>query len=122
MVRQGPYKYIPFRNAPPLAFDVKADPGEQHNLLAREQDVPALVRQLEQFAHESMDFDAAEKERVERDGNLNEQYAQDVPPSTGNLYVMPSGQVINADDPLYHPTVISESIEHIAEADVILHG
>ncbi len=27
-----------------------------------------------------------------------------------NLYLMPSGNLINADDPLYHPTVIADDL------------
>jgi choline-sulfatase len=110
MVRQGSYKYVRFRNAPPLMFDVKADPGEQRDLISRGCDGAAaeMRDKLAAFAEESMDFDGAERDRTERDADLRERYAQ--PPSaknaTGNLYIMPDGRVVNADDPLYDPTVI----------------
>jgi len=110
MVRQGRYKYIRFRNAPPLAFDVKSDPGEQHNLLQLEKKAPEPVRQLARFADRSIDFDEVERERVERDGQLCEQYTLNDRHSTGNLYVMPSGELINADDTLYNPTTVATSL------------
>lgn len=94
MVRQGRYKHVRFRNAPPLCFDVEKDPGEQHN----------LGRQVE----DGMDFEAAHRERTVRDAGLRAQYRLDAPGSTGNLYLTPHGKLINADDPLYRPTVISD--------------
>jgi hypothetical protein len=66
---------------------------------------------LGRLARDTMDFDAAEKERTVRDGSLEEQFAQDLPPSTGNLYLLPSGKLVNAEDALYNPTVIAESPE-----------
>ena len=60
---------------------------------------------------QSIDFAAAEQDRKQRDGNLSQQYAQHLPPSTGNLYLMPDGRLLNADDLLYHPTVIAERPE-----------
>ena len=40
---------------------------------------------------------------------MSEVYAQNLPKSTGNLYLMPSGRLVNADDALYNPTVIAET-------------
>jgi len=117
MVRQGRYKYVRFRNAPPLAFDLQVDPGEQHNLLQREEELPGPLQALATFAADSMDFDEAESERVERDGNLKDQYAHNAPASTGNLYAMPSGELINADDTLYSPTTIAKSLDDLLGAD-----
>lgn len=110
-IRQGKYKYIVFRNAEPLAFNLEKDPEEQHNLL-KNAEIPAEVQELAKLAKECIDFDEVEKERTLRDGGLREQYKQNIPQSTGNLYFMPDGRVINADDPLYNPTVIAEQPEH----------
>ena len=110
-IRQGKYKYIIFRDAPPLAFDLENDPEEQHNLL-KDAEIPSKVQELAKFAESSIDFDAVETERTVRDGGLREQYKQNIPQSTGNLYFMPDGRIINADDPLYKPTVIAEKPEH----------
>jgi hypothetical protein len=65
--------------------------------------------QMRRLAERTIDFDAAEHERTVRDGTLRTKYAQHVPPGTGNLYLMPSGRLVNADDVLYHPTVIAET-------------
>jgi len=110
MIRWQHYKYVRFREALPLFFNLKTDPGEQHNLVdtASGADKDALEK-LQTLAENSIDFDVAEQERLERDGNLRQQYPQGLPPSTGNLYLMPSGRLVNADDVLYQPTVISES-------------
>jgi choline-sulfatase len=115
MIRWQHYKYVVFRDAPPLFFDLANDPGEQRNLLAH--DVPTEAQSplitLKRLAAESIDFEAAECERVERDGTLEVKYRQYLPPATGNLYLMPPtdraplGKLVNADDILYNTTVIS---------------
>jgi len=113
MIRWRNWKYVRFRNAAPLMFDLAAAPAEQHDLIRRGCDGQAAEARayLAKLADDSIDFDAAERERTERDGDLHETYKQDVPRSTGNLYLMPSGRLVNADDPLYHPTVIAERPE-----------
>jgi len=112
MVRQGRYKAVVFRDAPPLAFDLDEDPEEHHNLLRAdaEAQAPEAVRRLLRLAAESMDFGAAERERLERDGDLRRRYAQQVGDSTGNLYLMPSGTLVNADDTLYRPEVVATDL------------
>ena len=109
-IRWRDFKYVRFRDAPPLFFDLGQDPGEQADLVSRgtvtETQRQALLF-LEDFANRSIDFEEAERERSVRDGSLRQRYHQGLPASTGNLYIMPSGRLINADDPLYHPTVIS---------------
>jgi choline-sulfatase len=114
-IRWRHYKYVVFRDAPPLFFDLDDDPGEQHNLLARgvPAEAQAALDYLQELARTSIDFQAAERERLERDGDLKVVYRQYLPPATGNLYLMPPtaraprGKLVNADDVLYHPTVIS---------------
>lgn len=111
MLRWRQYKYVRFRDAPPLCFDLEADPGEQHDLVARGAEGAARVAldYLAQVAAQSIDFEAAERERQERDGDLRERYALDLPPATGNVYVFPDGRVVNADDALlYRPTVLTD--------------
>jgi choline-sulfatase len=117
MVRQGSFKYVRFRDAPALMFDLANDPMEQVDL-CRNTPKPAHASRdrLRRFAEESMDFDEAQRERLERDTELARHYALSVPESTGNLYLMPSGSLLNAEDMLYHPTVICENAE-----DVLLH-
>ena len=111
MIRWRRYKYVRFRDAPDLMFDIEDDPGEQVDLLRRsrsdEQEEARVY--LKSVADESIDFDEAEKERKIRDGDLRNTYAQNLPVSTGNLYLLPSGRLVNADDTLYNPTVIAET-------------
>jgi choline-sulfatase len=117
MVRQGSFKYVRFRDAPALMFDLANDPMEQVDLCRNTpKPVHASRDRLRRFAEESMDFDEAQRERLERDAELARHYALSVPESTGNLYLMPSGSLLNAEDMLYHPTVICENAE-----DVLLH-
>ena len=115
-IRWHKWKYVRFRDAPPLFFDLESDPGEQCNLIQRGVSGPTLrvLHQLVRLAETSMDFDAAEQERM-RDSKLSETHAQHLPKSTGNLYLMPSGKLINADDALYNPTVIAEQPEQAFE-------
>jgi choline-sulfatase len=110
-IRQGRFKYVAFRDAPPLAFDVVADPGEQRNLLQHDMDAEtrAAVDALARHAAESIDFDAAGRERAERDGELGKTYAQDLPAGTANLYVLPDGRVVSAETPIYEPQVVADS-------------
>lgn len=109
-IRWRTWKYVVFRASPPLFFDLAADPGEQKNLAEAPLAGDALAAReyLARVAAESIDFAAAEEERKVRDGNLRQEFAQNLPPSTGNLYRMPDGRLLNADDLLYHPTVIAE--------------
>ena len=76
----------------------------------KETELRFALRQMRKLAETSIDFDEAEQERVQ-DGALSETYAQHLPPSTGNLYLMPSGRLVNADDTIYAPTVIAEKLE-----------
>jgi choline-sulfatase len=112
-IRWKTWKYVVFRDAPPLFFDLATDPGEQTNLVAADLSGDALAARsyLAQVAEETTDFAAAAWERTERDAGLRQEYAQNLPPSTGNLYLMPDGRLLNADDLLYHPTVIAERPE-----------
>ncbi len=107
-LRLDDYKYVRFRNAPPLLFNVVADPGEQHNLIASENPADVAARNELEALAATLDFDAAQHAR-EQDHDLHRRFPLDAPQSTGNLYLMPSGLVINADDPLYHPTIITDT-------------
>jgi choline-sulfatase len=110
-VRRGRFKYVRFRDAAPLCFDLVDDPGEQRNLLVR--GVPPQyqdeVATLARFADESMDFEIAGEERTVRDGGLRKQYPQ-LPGGPGtNLYILPDGRVVHADRMLYEPSVVGDS-------------
>jgi choline-sulfatase len=110
MIREGCYKYIHFRNAPPLLFDLEKDPKELKNIYVN---TPCHAKdakdRLIRYAERTMNFSEAERERLERDSGLKEQYSINVPDSTGNLYFTKSGKLVNAEDMLYNPTVIIEN-------------
>lgn len=109
MARWGDYKYVRFRAAPDLLFDLADDPQESRNLVTSDDpfDRDALQR-LSAFVDATMDFDEAERERTERDGGLAEDYRLDVDAkeTTGNQYLLASGRLVNAEDMLYRPTVV----------------
>jgi hypothetical protein len=110
-VRYGRLKYVVFRDADPLLFDVIDDPGEQRNLLSR--GIPDHLRvdaeRAKHLAETSIDFEEAEGERLERDGNLAEIYGlstvEDGPDDFLNCYRLPDGRTVSADDQLYRPRV-----------------
>jgi choline-sulfatase len=108
MVRDGDYKYIQFRDAPDLLFDLTADPLEQTDLTpdATGADEEALER-LREYVDETIDFDAAERER-ENDERLREEHVLDAetPSASGNCYMLSDGTVVDADTPLYDPDVV----------------
>jgi arylsulfatase A-like enzyme len=109
-IRWRQYKYVRFRNAPPLFFNLSEDPGEQHNLVNEDIDRDDLEARiyLQRIAKVTIDFDDAENERLERDGELHEVYALDLPKASGNLYLFADGKLVNADDAmLYTPTVLT---------------
>jgi len=113
MVRRRNHKYVIFRDAPPLAFDLATDPGEQRDLLRRGGGLPDEVVALREFAERSIDFDEAERERTVRDGDLKERYAQAPREEAKNCYHLPGGRVVDADSVLYHPRVVAETPEEI---------
>lgn len=106
IIRWGQYKYVYFRDCEALFFDLAADPGEQHNLVnSATGDAKQALEYLTALAAESINFDAAAREREESAERLQTQYAFPGETGLGNHYLMPSGQVVEADDMLYRPTV-----------------
>jgi choline-sulfatase len=115
MIRLGDYKYVVFRNADPLLFNLRTDPGEQQNLIDSEAAEDRSAREsMAALAKESMDFDAAEKERMVRDGKLKEQYPFMLDTKDGlNQFILPDGRVVEADDTLYRPRVLAERAQDV---------
>jgi choline-sulfatase len=107
-VRDGRYKYVGFRDAPDLLFDVEADPFERTNLAGDPGHRDALVR-LREFVAETVDFDALEAAQ-ERDRAALADHDRDLPQGTsGNAYHLPDGRVVDADTPLYDPAVLGDA-------------
>lgn len=115
MIRLGDYKYVSFRIAPPLLFNVKKDPGEQHNLMESHQMEDQAAREkLAALAAASMDFDGAERDRLERDGDLLKEYPYMMDRTDAlNQFILPDGRVVEADDTLYRPRVLAERAEDV---------
>lgn len=126
MVRDGQYKYVGFRDAPELLFDLEADPHEQHNLApdAVGEDADALER-LRSHVAETMDFEALDEVRAE-DEVLQTEYAlENATVSLGeesydgrkgevtNVYHMPDGRLVDADSPLYNPIEVAHSAKDV---------
>lgn len=112
MVRRGRWKYIGFRDAPELLFDLAKDPDEQVNLA----DDPAhreLCHELRQYVAETMDFAAAKRQReawTERTASPEFKLGAEepVPYAGGNRYLLSSGRLIAADSQLYRPHLLSD--------------
>ena len=112
MVREGRYKYVGFRDAPELLFDLAADPFERRNLADEEQtldaDGNAALERLREFVAATVDFEAAAEECREREISVPEEHRLDGPLGSGNCYRLPDGRIVDADTPLYDPTVLVE--------------
>jgi choline-sulfatase len=112
-IRYKNLKYVRFRDAPPLCFDLAVDPSEQGNLLKGgiPEEYRTDIERLEKIASESIDFEEAGRERLVRDGHLHEEYPLILdtgkPEDYLNCYNLPDGRMIDADGHLYRPTVLS---------------
>ncbi|WP_336022671.1 sulfatase-like hydrolase/transferase [Halobellus salinisoli] len=113
MVRDGDYKYVRFRDAPELLFNVEEDPLETENLAEepRDDDAEAL-ESLRNVVRESLDFEET-LEQKEKAAQLKDEYRLGAYRGGPNQYHLPDGRVIDADTPIYHPDVVAE------EPDVI---
>jgi len=104
MVRDGRYKYVRFRDAPELLFDLEADPLETENIAA---DAIESRDRLRERVDESLDFAEVDSRR-KRDEELAREYRLATPKGGPNQYHMPDGRVIDGDTLLYHPHVITD--------------
>ena len=108
MVRDGRWKYVGFRDAPELLFDVEADPVEQHNLATDPSGEAAeALDRLRGFVTETVDFPGIEAER-EADRANRDEYALPIPIGTGNAYLMPDGRLVDASTMLYKSDVLAQ--------------
>lgn len=110
VLRRGRYKYVGFRDAPELFFDLEQDPLEQRNLAgatdAALQDILADVRQE---AGRDFDWDQVADD-IRRDGEeLPARFPKRVECRAPNQILLGDGRLIEADDLLYHPRVVAEN-------------
>jgi choline-sulfatase len=111
VVRDGRYKYVGFRDAPELLFDVEADPMEQTNLApdASGEDAAALER-LRDVVAETIDFEAVRRAATDIHEDADLLDVENEVTGSGNCYFL-NGQVVDADVALYDPRVIVEDPE-----------
>jgi choline-sulfatase len=113
MVREGRYKYVHFRDAPDLLFDLESDPLESENLLESDgSDIDSIRERLKGIIEESIDFEEVTAAR-ERDASLKSEYELGTSSGDPNQYEFPDGRIVDADTPLYHPHVVCDSPELI---------
>jgi len=108
MIRDGRYKYIGFRDAPELLFDLEEDPLETENRAA--DDNGGTVEPLERLrrtVEQSLDFAEVDRRR-ERDEQMAREHRLATPKGGPNQYHMSDGRVIDGDTLLYHPHVITD--------------
>lgn len=108
MVRDGRYKYVQFRDAPELLFDLETDPLETNNLAAdAEADVTDTLHRLRETVNESLHFADIDRRR-EQDEQMASEYRLATPKGGPNQYHMSDGRVIDGDTLLYQPHVITD--------------
>ena len=112
-VRDGKYKYVGFRNAPELLFDLEADPLEQKNLATEiTGEAGEALERFRRLVEETMDFEAIDGER-EADVERARDASLSIPRGTGNTYILPDGRLIDADGKLYTPDVLAEDPSNV---------
>jgi len=114
MVRDGQYKYVGFRDAPELLFDLEADPGETVNLASDATDEErAVLERLRSHVEQTVDFEAAAQAHRGFDFSVPDEIAFDGPTGSGNCYHLPDGRIVDADTPIYDPEVLIEEPESV---------
>lgn len=109
MIRSDRYKYIAFRDCEDLAFDMEADPEEQHNLLKDDPD-NADLKALRDAVLDGFDFAEVEATREKWNAELKAKYPARVKMRTPNQILRGDGKLVEADTPLYAPEVISDDL------------
>ena len=111
MVRYLNFKYVGFRDGSELLFNLTDDPLEQTDLSkgASNGDSQSVLEKLRAYVRDTIDFEAAEKERVEGSADLEARFPGVIGPNQGNLYHLKDGRIINGEDVVYNPTVVAKS-------------
>jgi choline-sulfatase len=107
MLREGTLKYVAFRDAPEVLFDLAADPDEQHNLagdLAHQQ----ALDDLRAKAMAGFDFEAVAERREHEQQEMRDRFPMRIKGQTPNQLLMPDGRLIEGDAALYLPSVVAE--------------
>jgi len=108
-IRSQRFKYIAFRDCDDLAFDLEADPDEQRDLLRRNE-CPEEFARLREALFKDFDFGKADALRA-TDAALKERYPARVTLKHPNQILRGDGKLVEADQPLYDPDVVSKQLE-----------
>ena len=109
MIRSPRYKYIAFHAYEDLAFDLMDDPDEQRNLVGRATgETAAELEKLKSALFEGFDFAEAIEATRRESAQYRKQYPSRIKPRTSNQIMRGDGMLVEADQPLYYPEVVSE--------------
>lgn len=107
MIRYGSYKYVAFKNAPDLLFNIEKDPKEQKNLTSsvNPKDI-AMLEKLRTIADETIDYKAiSDKRKADMEWWKSHQNGD----THGNLYLLSNGCLISSEKHLYKPEVVTDN-------------
>lgn len=110
VLRSRRHKYVAFRDAPDLAFDLEQDPCEQRNLLAHGE-AKDETDTLRAHLLEGFDFDDVEQTRLAQTQDLKDRFPLRAEGSTPNQVLRGDGLLVEADAPLYDADVVSRDID-----------
>jgi choline-sulfatase len=105
MVRDGRHKYVGVRDRPELLFDLGDDPLERRDRSDDGACAEALDR-CRAVCDAALPFDAVER-RMDAAASAADDHRIDAPePTTGNLYHLRDGRIVDADVAVYDPRTI----------------
>lgn len=108
MIRSARYKYVAFHDCDDLAYDLVADPDEQHNLLAGGSSENPTLEGLRSVLLDGFNFD----DSLQRLAGERREYASRFPsrisPHTSNQIMRGDGMLVEADGPLDRPDIVSQ--------------
>lgn len=109
MIRSPRYKYIACHTYEDLAFDLIDDPDEQRNLAGRAAgETAAELEELKSVLFDGFDFAEAIEATRRESAQYHRQYPSRIKPRTSNQIMRGDGMLVEADQPLYYPDVVSE--------------
>lgn len=103
LVRAGSYKYVKFRGAEDLLFDLSEDPLEKSNILDTGHPKEA---ELHSYVSSSINLDEAARRRNAETKPDQADRLDAIAGTSGNAYLLADGRVVDADTPLYDPSVM----------------
>ena len=111
MIRTDRFKYIAFRDCDDLAYDLLEDPDEQHNLVGQaRRDVAAELASLRASLFDGFDFAKAIWSMERQNALYRERYPIRIAPRTSNQILRGDGLLVEADQPLNYPDVVSRDL------------